>query len=101
VLLLISHFAPLVCLLAPCVCVIVCVCVLNHCYSHRVAQVQYAILSPQLGDVESVEPLLTGFASNNFLSRNCGRPVDTLLLADGSILVSDDHSDQVYRITRR
>jgi glucose/arabinose dehydrogenase len=28
-----------------------------------------------------------------------GRPVDLLMLADGSMLVSDDTSDAIYRIS--
>jgi glucose/arabinose dehydrogenase len=27
-----------------------------------------------------------------------GRPVDLLVLADGSMLVSDDYADKIYRI---
>ncbi|MHB1177189.1 MAG: PQQ-dependent sugar dehydrogenase, partial [Daejeonella sp.] len=31
--------------------------------------------------------------------RSWGRPVDVLLLADGSLLVSDDQAGVIYRIT--
>lgn len=43
-----------------------------------------------------VEPFLTGFVQNNEYS---GRPVDFLVLRDGSMLVSDDHAGAIYRIS--
>jgi len=30
-----------------------------------------------------------------------GRPVDLEVLPDGSLLISDDHADRLYRITYR
>jgi glucose/arabinose dehydrogenase len=41
------------------------------------------------------EPFATGWLQNEAVS---GRPVDLLVLADGSMLVSDDHADKIYRI---
>jgi glucose/arabinose dehydrogenase len=43
-----------------------------------------------------VEPFMTGFVENN---NYLGRPVDFLVMKDGSLLVSDDHAGAIYRIT--
>jgi glucose/arabinose dehydrogenase len=43
-----------------------------------------------------VEPFMTGFVENNTYM---GRPVDFLVLKDGSMLVSDDHAGAIYRIS--
>ena len=43
-----------------------------------------------------VEPFATGFNRGDDVF---GRPVDLLVLADGSMLVSDDTSDAIYRIS--
>lgn len=48
------------------------------------------------GTVKSVEPFLTGLVENNTY---LGRPVDVLVLKDGSLLVSDDHAGAIYRIS--
>jgi glucose/arabinose dehydrogenase len=48
------------------------------------------------GSVRSQEPFLTGFLQNNQYS---GRPVDVLVMNDGSLLVSDDYAGAVYRVT--
>jgi glucose/arabinose dehydrogenase len=48
------------------------------------------------GRVTKVEPFLTGLVENNAY---LGRPVDVLVLKDGSLLVSDDHNGAVYRVT--
>ena len=50
------------------------------------------------GSVRSVEPFLTGLVENNGY---LGRPVDVLVLKDGSLLVSDDHNGAVYRVSYR
>jgi len=39
---------------------------------------------------------MTGFLENNVA---WGRPVDVLLMPDGSMLVSDDKLGAIYRIT--
>lgn len=46
--------------------------------------------------VTSVEPFLTGWVKDNTY---LGRPVDVLVMADGSLLVSDDHAGAIYRIS--
>jgi glucose/arabinose dehydrogenase len=48
------------------------------------------------GTVKSVEPFMTGFLEDN---KYVGRPVDVMLMKDGSLLVSDDWNGAVYRIT--
>ena len=50
------------------------------------------------GGVSKVEPFLTGLVENN---EYIGRPVDLLILKDGSLLVSDDFNGAVYRISYR
>jgi len=46
----------------------------------------------------SYEPFVTGW---NQRDRVLGRPVDLLVMADGSVLVSDDSGGVIYRITYR
>ena len=43
-----------------------------------------------------VEPFMTGFVEDN---KYLGRPVDFLVLKDGSLLVSDDHAGAIYRVS--
>ena len=46
--------------------------------------------------VISYEPFVEGFLKNGNVS---GRPVDVEIMPDGSLLVSDDFVDKIYRIT--
>jgi len=48
------------------------------------------------GTVKSVEPFITGFLQNN---NYVGRPVDVLVMKDGSLLVSDDFNGAIWRIS--
>ncbi len=48
------------------------------------------------GNVRSVEPFLTGLVENNGY---IGRPVDVMVMKDGSLLVSDDHNGAIYRVS--
>lgn len=48
------------------------------------------------GKVEKYEPFIEGWLQGQ---SNWGRPVDMLVLPDGSMLLSDDGADVVYRIT--
>ena len=48
------------------------------------------------GTVKSVEPFITGFLHNN---EYWGRPVDVHVMKDGSMLISDDYTGAVYRVT--
>jgi glucose/arabinose dehydrogenase len=48
------------------------------------------------GTVKSWEPFITGFIQdNNYI----GRPVDVLVMKDGSLLIADDFAGAVYRVT--
>ena len=58
---------------------------------YRVTQVSF-----ENGVPVAYEPFATGWLENESVS---GRPVDLLILADGSMLISDDHADKLYRIT--
>jgi glucose/arabinose dehydrogenase len=46
--------------------------------------------------VTSVESFLTGWVKDNTY---LGRPVDVLVMGDGSLLVSDDHAGAIYRVS--
>jgi glucose/arabinose dehydrogenase len=48
------------------------------------------------GGIAKMEPFMTGLVENNAY---LGRPVDMLVLKDGSMLVSDDHNGAIYRIS--
>ena len=48
------------------------------------------------GGIVKMESFLSGFIENE---RYLGRPVDVLVLKDGSLLVSDDHAGAIYRIS--
>lgn len=48
------------------------------------------------GSVKSVEPFITGFIENNNYT---GRPVDVLVMKDGSLLISDDFNGAIYRVS--
>jgi glucose/arabinose dehydrogenase len=63
--------------------------------TQKYADVSVAYLDAN-SNVTSVEPFLTGFVKDNGY---LGRPVDVLVMADGSLLVSDDHAGAVYRVS--
>ena len=48
------------------------------------------------GVVKSYQPFIDGWLNNG---EAWGRPVDVLFLKDGSMLVSDDHANAVYRVS--
>ena len=48
------------------------------------------------GSAGPIEPFLTGFLDNNAY---IGRPVDVLVMKDGSVLVSDDWNGAVWRVS--
>ena len=51
----------------------------------------------QPGQTSRMEPFLTGFLQGRSY---WGRPVDVLVLRDGSVLVSDDLNGAIYRVAR-
>jgi glucose/arabinose dehydrogenase len=48
------------------------------------------------GTLKSLEPFLTGFLQDN---NYVGRPVDLLVMKDGSLLISDDFAGAIYRVS--
>jgi glucose/arabinose dehydrogenase len=48
------------------------------------------------GGIARMEPFLTGLVENN---EYLGRPVDVMVMKDGSLLVSDDHNGAIYRVS--
>jgi len=48
------------------------------------------------GTVKSVTPFMTGFLQNN---NYVARPVDVMVMTDGSLLVSDDYNGAIYRVS--
>ncbi|MBA3672976.1 MAG: PQQ-dependent sugar dehydrogenase [Gemmatimonadaceae bacterium] len=52
----------------------------------------------QKGAPVSATDFITGWQSSN--GKRWGRPVDVLVAADGSVLVSDDSRGAIYRVTR-
>lgn len=60
----------------------------------------YRVVSAEIRDgrVVRVEPFAEGWLQGE---RHWGRPVDLLVMPDGSLLVSDDHAGAIYRISHR
>jgi glucose/arabinose dehydrogenase len=48
------------------------------------------------GTIKSHEPLVTGFLQDN---NYVGRPVDVLVMKDGSLLISDDWNGAIWRVS--
>jgi glucose/arabinose dehydrogenase len=69
----------------------------EHGSWNRSKKAGYRITTVRLenGVAVAYEPFASGWLQNEKVS---GRPVDLLVLADGSLLVSDDHADKIYRI---
>ena len=74
----------------------------EHGSWNRSKKTGYRVITVKLNGnrVESVEPFISGWL-NEKEQTSWGRPVDVINLPDGSILVSDDYADAVYRITYR
>ena len=66
--------------------------------SEEAGHVGYRLMSATIEDgrVTDYHPLVSGWLQNN---QGWGRPVDTLTLADGSLLISDDRANVVYRLS--
>ncbi|VWX62442.1 Glucose/arabinose dehydrogenase, beta-propeller fold [Burkholderiales bacterium 8X] len=65
-------------------------------WNRTVKYADVAVAWPDGKGGAKVEPFMTGFVENNTY---LGRPVDFLVLKDGSMLVSDDHAGAIYRIS--
>lgn len=74
----------------------------EHGSWNRSTKSGYRVISIKLNGskIESVEPFVSGWLNEKQQS-SWGRPVDVIILADGSMLVSDDYADAIYRITYR
>lgn len=65
-------------------------------WNRTVKYADVAVAWPDGKGGAKVEPFMTGFVKDN---QYVGRPVDFLVLRDGSMLVSDDHAGAIYRIS--
>ena len=67
--------------------------------SHPPQRVGYDVMRVTLapGQPPRMEPFLTGFLQGRSY---WGRPVDVLMMRDGSVLVSDDLNGAIYRVAR-
>ena len=54
----------------------------------------------RIDEAESVKPFISGWLNQKEQS-SWGRPVNIINMPDGSVLVSDDYADAVYRVTYR
>lgn len=70
----------------------------EHGSWNRSSKVGYQIIMVKLNGnhVVSWEPFITGWLDKQ---KDWGRPVDVLTMPDGSLLISDDKSGMVYRVT--
>ena len=70
----------------------------EHGSWNRSKKIGYRISQVRLenGGAVDYKPFVTGWLRNESVS---GRPVDLLVLPDGSMLVSDDHAGKIYRIS--
>ena len=70
----------------------------EHGSWNRSRKIGYRVTLVRLDGNEAVsyEPFAWGWLENEQVS---GRPVDLLVKADGSLLVSDDLAGKIYRIT--
>jgi len=72
----------------------------EHGSWNRSTKSGYRVIAVKLNGnrVESVEPFISGWL-NEKQQTSWGRPVDVINLPDGSMLVSDDYADAIYRIS--
>jgi glucose/arabinose dehydrogenase len=70
----------------------------EHGSWNRSTKIGYQVISVTLsGDkVIAAQPFITGWLQND---SNWGRPVDILVMKDGSLLVSDDYAGVIYRVS--
>jgi glucose/arabinose dehydrogenase len=69
----------------------------EHGSWNRATPLGYRVMLVRLDDHRAVsyEPFAEGWLQEG---RAWGRPVDVLVMPDGSLLVSDDRADVIYRI---
>lgn len=70
----------------------------EHGSWNRSSKVGYQVVIAKLdgNQVSSVKPFITGWLQGQMA---WGRPVDALIMPDGSLLLSDDYAGVIYRIT--
>lgn len=72
----------------------------EHGSWNRTSKIGYQVIVVKLTDdrtqVKSAEPFITGWLQGQ---KVWGRPVDTLVMPDGSLLISDDEANAIYHIT--
>jgi glucose/arabinose dehydrogenase len=59
---------------------------------------QLVLVKVENGQALGFTPFATGWL-NEASQKNWGRPVDIVIMKDGSMLVSDDYAGVIYRIT--
>ena len=74
--------------------------VAQHGSWNRSKKVGYRIMMIDVanGKAEEGKPFIDGWL-NEETQEASGRPVDILWLKDGSMLISDDYGDAIYRVT--
>jgi len=72
----------------------------EHGSWNRSKKVGYRIMMVDIEDgaVVNSEPFIDGWL-DEVAQKASGRPVDMLMLEDGSMLISDDYGDAIYRVT--
>jgi len=76
----------------------------EHGSWNRSEKTGYRVISVRLDGnrVESVQPFVTGWLQKDDEhddETSWGRPVDIINLPDGSVLISDDYADVIYRVS--
>ncbi|STX51086.1 L-sorbosone dehydrogenase [Legionella busanensis] len=72
--------------------------IIEHGSWNRKQKVGYQVVTVKLNEnqVSEVKPFITGWLQGD---KVWGRPVDSLTLPDGSLLISDDHANVIYRVS--
>lgn len=72
----------------------------EHGSWNRTKKIGYRITRVKIKDNKSVgyEPFISGWLEKD-INDAWGRPVDVLILEDGSMLISDDYANVIYRVT--
>ena len=72
----------------------------EHGSWNRTKKIGYRITRVKIKDNKSVgyEPFISGWLEKD-INDAWGRPVDVVILEDGSMLISDDYANVIYRVT--
>ena len=72
----------------------------EHGSWNRTKKIGYRITRVKIKDNKSVgyEPFISGWLEED-INDAWGRPVDIVILKDGSMLISDDYANVIYRVT--